>query len=401
MPIELRQRWNEDEVAALPMGEHDYFERKSGALFAKENYRATLGKAVSAFANSGGGHLVLGVQDDGRFDGMDEFHKAGRTKMRDWLEQIIPNLVSHPLKDFRVHEVEPSTPSAIPAGRIVIAIDIGDSRFAPHQSEHTKLYYYRAGGRSEPAAHFYLETLRGRETYPGPKIARAWFDMVINPLLEIMESEQLYLESGKWKWSYYEYDRTEHVHLLRAGNDWANLDQFLEEYTKIRLQIEKHNELVTLLLKQIEQLYDSIRDSQELRAAFRMATEPQQLLKIRESDSYHFSNAATPEEILRRMFSDTSEAHCLAALAELVLNEVDQDIEGSRTFAPLWNAHRQLFLMVNNYPNLPRNKAHETRQALLDCVRDLAKLLKEVRRALAFEYRVPYNSEQRDELYRS
>ncbi len=92
-------------MVALPMGEHDYFERKSGALLAKENYRDSLGKAVSAFANSGGGHLVLGVQDDGIFDGVDEFHKAGRTKTRDWLEQIIPNLVIYPLKDFRVHEV--------------------------------------------------------------------------------------------------------------------------------------------------------------------------------------------------------------------------------------------------------------------------------------------------------
>jgi hypothetical protein len=398
MPIELRHRWSEDEAAALPMGEHDYFERKSGALLAKENYRDSLGKAVSAFANSGGGHLVLGVRDDGTFDGMDEFHKAGRTKMRDWLEQIIPNLVSHPLKDFRVHEVEPSTPSLIPAGRIVLVIDIGDSRFAPHQSEHTKLYYHRAGGRSEPATHFYLETLRGREKYPGPKIARAWFDMVINPLLEIMESEQLYLESGKWKWSYYEYDRTEHVHLLRAGNAWANLDQFLEEYTEIRLQIEKHNELVTLLLKQIEQLYDSIRDSQELRAAFRMATEPQQLLKIRESDSYHFSNAETPEDILRVMFSNMNEAHCLAALAEFVLNEVDYDIGDSRTFAPLWNTQRKLFLMVNNHPNPAKDDALKMRQDLLACVCNLAKLLKEARRSLALEYRVPYEADQRSGL---
>lgn len=182
MPIELRQRWSEDEIAALPTGEHDYFERKSGALLAKENYRDSLGKALSAFSNSGGGHLIIGIQDDGTFDGVDEFHKTGRTKTRDWLEQIIPNLVSYPLKDFRVHMVEPSTPSVIPAGKIIVVIDIGDSRFAPHQSEHTKLYYYRAGGRSEPSPHFYLETLRGRDKYPGRDIARAWFDTVINPL---------------------------------------------------------------------------------------------------------------------------------------------------------------------------------------------------------------------------
>jgi hypothetical protein len=280
------------------MGEHDYFERKSGALLAKENYRDSLGKAVSAFANSGGGHLVLGVQDDGRFDGMDEFHKAGRIKTRDWLEQIIPNLVIYPLKDFRVHEVEPSTPSLIPAGRIVVVIDIADSRFAPHQSEHTKLYYYRAGGRSEPAPHFYLETLRGREKYPGPTIARAWFDTVINPLLRLTASEQFYLEAGRWEWHRDEYRKVERVHLLHAGNISANLEQFLDAHPDICSQIERHNELVVLLLQQIEHLYETIRDGQELRTAFRTVTTPQHLMALRETDNRLSSNGSTPEDTL-------------------------------------------------------------------------------------------------------
>jgi RNA:NAD 2'-phosphotransferase (TPT1/KptA family) len=47
MPIESKHHWSEDGVVALLMGEHDYFERKSGALLAKENYRDSLGKAVS------------------------------------------------------------------------------------------------------------------------------------------------------------------------------------------------------------------------------------------------------------------------------------------------------------------------------------------------------------------
>src|SRR6267143_4069311 len=69
-----REQWTEQEVRALPAGEHDYFDRKSGLLFddlaARANLYDTLAKAASAFANTGGGHLVLGVEDDGAFDGV-------------------------------------------------------------------------------------------------------------------------------------------------------------------------------------------------------------------------------------------------------------------------------------------------------------------------------------------
>ena len=53
-----REQWTEDEVAALPSGEHDYFDRKAGALFDsadRNNLLDVLAKAGSAFANSGGG----------------------------------------------------------------------------------------------------------------------------------------------------------------------------------------------------------------------------------------------------------------------------------------------------------------------------------------------------------
>lgn len=159
-----KERWTEAQVLALPAGEHDYFDRKSGALLGDSDFREKCAKALSAFANSGGGHLVLGVRDDGNFDGVAPLR--GRTLTREWVEQIIPTLLSYPLEDFRVHEVEPATPSAIPSGKVVIVIDVGDSALAPHQATPTKTYYYREGGHSKPAPHFYLETLRNRFAQP-------------------------------------------------------------------------------------------------------------------------------------------------------------------------------------------------------------------------------------------
>lgn len=165
-----KERWSELEVLDLPTGELEYFERKSGTLFSNEaNLRHTLGKALSAFANSGGGNIVLGVNNDGSIDGVGEFHK-GRQRTREWLERIIPHLVAVPLQDFRVHEVEPDHPSQIPRDHVLIVIDVGDSILAPHQDVETRHYFHRVGSNSQPAPHHVLERLRDREGPRPPRI---------------------------------------------------------------------------------------------------------------------------------------------------------------------------------------------------------------------------------------
>jgi predicted HTH transcriptional regulator len=122
-----------------------------------------LAKEACAFANSGGGHLILGVKDNGTIDGVPSFF-SGTTRAREWLEQKLPDLLDYRLVDFRVHTVAPVAQSAIPAGREIVVIDIGDSTLAPHQSRRETQYYYRSGSHSLPAPHFYLELLRQRLT---------------------------------------------------------------------------------------------------------------------------------------------------------------------------------------------------------------------------------------------
>ncbi len=163
--IVKRDKWTEADVDELPAEEPDGFERKSGKLFANQDkFRDAVAKALSAFANSGGGSLILGANDNGTPDGLPSL--VGQTAMRDCVEQSVPHLLDYPLADFRVHTVMKNVPSCIPDGREVIVIDVGDSTAAPHQSKRDKIYYRREGGRSVPAPHFYLELLRQRLTNP-------------------------------------------------------------------------------------------------------------------------------------------------------------------------------------------------------------------------------------------
>jgi len=158
-----RERWTEADILSLPAEEPDQFDRKSGLLLKDEGkFLDALAKALSAFANSGGGSLIIGVDDRGQIDGVEPC--VGRASFRDWLEQKIPHLVDYPISDFRVHTVEPDTSSQIPSGKVVVVVDVGDSALAPHQTKRDKIYYHRQGGRSVPAPHFYLELLRNRLT---------------------------------------------------------------------------------------------------------------------------------------------------------------------------------------------------------------------------------------------
>jgi len=167
-----RERWTEADVVALPSGEHDWFELKSGLLLQGSGWRDDLAKPIGAMANSGDGSLLLGVEDDRTLTGVSEQHK-GQHRTREWLEQVVPTLLSYQLEDFRVHEVEHDSPSAIPAGKVLIVIDVGDSALAPHQTSASKTYFCRQGGHSVPAPHFYVETLRSRLTSPSLKAALA------------------------------------------------------------------------------------------------------------------------------------------------------------------------------------------------------------------------------------
>lgn len=143
--------------------EHDAYERKAGALFANSHdLQKELAVQLSAMANSGGGHIILGQRDDGTFDGVPDHQ--GRTPTRQWFEQIIPNLTQYPLAGFRVHEV---AVAGLPAGHCVIVIDVPDSHRAPHQAYFkgsAAQYYVRSGGHAVPAPHHFLDALHNRLT---------------------------------------------------------------------------------------------------------------------------------------------------------------------------------------------------------------------------------------------
>lgn len=166
--------WTEAEVLALA-GESDHFDRKSGKLLEDKDVRGKLSKAVGAFANSGGGHVFLGVADDTTFDGVDPL--KGRQPTREYVETLATSCTSYPVSSVTVNEVvrDPSA-SKIPMGRVVLSISVDDSQWAPHQSL-DNVYYYRQGGKSVPAPHQMLDLMRHRPARAVLNVVAARVDM--------------------------------------------------------------------------------------------------------------------------------------------------------------------------------------------------------------------------------
>ncbi len=126
-------------------------------------------RAVSAFANSGGGVIVLGLANPRQSwqvdDGSIEL-AVKRPNTWEWLEDVIPTLVDSSLSSFNVYVVQNTNAQSQTApGRGVFIIEVPDGNQAPQQALDSK-YYARVGGKSRPIGHRPVADIFGRRQHP-------------------------------------------------------------------------------------------------------------------------------------------------------------------------------------------------------------------------------------------
>lgn len=169
--------WDEQYLLSLPVGEHDWVEFKGARALdfslpkVDENrVLEELSKQLSAFANSGGGTIVYGIDDDAsgtrRIDNGGISLKLKGRSTKEWLEDVIPNLVEFPLTSFNVYTIiRESDGSSIEDNKCIVLIDVHDSDSAPHQARDAR-YYARVAGKSRPIGHRLVLDIVGRAKYP-------------------------------------------------------------------------------------------------------------------------------------------------------------------------------------------------------------------------------------------
>lgn len=175
---QLIDQWTEadlqDQLAGE--GESDEYEFKSSKISDRDLMKE-IQVAASAFWNSGGGVLVVGVNDAGHIDGGIS-DMVGRQRLRDWVDRVLSRV--EPQGPYLVRLVYGEPPrTAIQPGHVVLIVAYGESNNAPHMAP-DKRYYVRAGAHSDPAGHFLVEAIRARRRLQKP-VLRALLRP--NPLL--------------------------------------------------------------------------------------------------------------------------------------------------------------------------------------------------------------------------
>lgn len=223
------------------------------------------------------------------------------------------------------------------------------------------------------------QSSKGKRGQVGPHILRAWFDTIINPLLESVEREQQLLAEKNWTWRF-RPGTLEAIRELRAYVDrdvWPNLEQFELLHPEVKRVGDTHDQQVLILKSNCQRLHEALRTNLDLQSIFRQATSPESLRDMGRE--------------LRDLFGAYPESDYFDLLAEYVVNGI-KNLPSYYTTAPLWNRHSDKFLQILEHPTI-RSCWQATSKAGDAAFHDshrLSQLLKEVRLRLSLEHDVPY-----------
>ena len=121
-----------------------------------------------------------------------------------------------------------------------------------------------------------------RDAQIGPRIVRAWFDTVINPLLRALETEQKLLADKDWTWRF----RPGGLETIRPANRYIdseareNLEHFSELKPKIGRALGVHDERVSFLVEQCKKLHQAIKLDDVFRELYFETTSEESLSKL-------------------------------------------------------------------------------------------------------------------------
>ena len=152
----------------LPEQESEQIEFKSSAT-GWNALKKKIHVAASAFWNSGGGTLYIGLNDEGKVDGGIEPY-VGSQKLGDWVDQLLHEV--QPTGDYKTWTINsvPPEAGALNDECVVLAIEFLRSSNPPHMSSDHR-FYIRAGAHSAPASQFILDALIAKRTFNSPRLA--------------------------------------------------------------------------------------------------------------------------------------------------------------------------------------------------------------------------------------
>jgi hypothetical protein len=213
----------------------------------------------------------------------------------------------------------------------------------------------------------------------GPRIARALFDTVCNPLIESLELELALIEKRNWTFSF----RPRVLELIRPLNRyvetraWPNYEQLLQLDPQLSAKISEHDHEVNDLLNAVARVYDVLMTSQEF------YDQCESLLTAENVAEIGYPNQ-------QAIFGAYDPADYRSLIAQYVINN-SGELPSYYSSARFWNHHRQELLGSLNFRLASKTyeSARDHGKRLAEISRDLVDRLKLLRGELSRRFDVP------------
>jgi Putative DNA-binding domain len=163
----LPRDWKEADILSLITNgvkeslELDY--KQCASLQKTDGKKREVSKDVSAFANSAGGTIVYGMEEDGQLPIRIDVGYDPADISKEWLDNVISSTISPRLEQVYINPVELQTTRP---GKVMYVVEIPQAiARAPHQAQ-DKLYYKRFNFKSEPMADYEIRDILLRSQGP-------------------------------------------------------------------------------------------------------------------------------------------------------------------------------------------------------------------------------------------
>jgi hypothetical protein len=216
----------------------------------------------------------------------------------------------------------------------------------------------------------------------GPRIVRAWFDTIVNPLLAALGSEKTHLDINNYTWQHYngsfELIKKISQHITPEGR--VNMEQFFECYSTVNDLVQKHDTEVEELNRRVSVLHGvlvkAIRNSTE--AGVAMPTS--ELAEIQAYMKDYLSSA-----------KDDNDGAII--LAQYIVN-YSPELGGQYITALAWNKYRikllKLLDISSAFIQSPLKEVQHSNSVLVANIISLTGELRSIRKTLSLKHDVPY-----------
>jgi hypothetical protein len=214
----------------------------------------------------------------------------------------------------------------------------------------------------------------------GPRIVRAWFDTVFNPLIPSVELELGLLGKRNWTFSFaplmLEFIRPVRRYLREEGE--ANLEQVLQLNVALTANIQTHDAAVESLLMSVSALHGTLAANREFVGLCNSLMAPERLLKAGIED-------------VREIFGAYPASDRFKLIAQHVVNN-SGELHPHYSTAKFWNLNRDRLLQSLNLPNVRVHyeSAVQVGEHLASVSKTLLNQLKDLRLELSLIHDVPY-----------